>query len=95
MTMITGQLGACAPQREKYVALADESGINATLWFGIASIIVQVDAVGSVALVYDDGKGGPRKSVFCSFMWELALTRELCTTDVDGTMQVDAVPVAE
>jgi hypothetical protein len=88
MTMITGQLGASDPRKDQFVALADEGGINATLWFGIESVIVQVDKAGAISLVYDDGRG-QRKGVFHSFMWELAATTGFASTEPDGTMRVE------
>lgn len=89
MAAITGQLSPSDPRKHEYATLADEGGINATLWFGIESVIVQVDKTGAVNLVYDDGRGGKRKEIFHSFFRDLAMTEEFCYTDDDGSMKVE------
>lgn len=88
MTMITGQLASSDPRKQEYATLADAGGINATLWFGIESIIVQVNKAGAMNLVYDDGRGG-RKEIFHTFFRDLALTGDFCMTDEDGRMVVE------
>lgn len=89
VTLITGQLGKSDPAKQEYVALADEGGINATLWFGHESVILQVTTTGQVVLAYDDGTGGQRKTVFLGFFWEIAKLRAFAQTEPDGTLTVE------
>ena len=89
MTMITGQLQASDTTKQEYATLADEGGVNATLWFGIESVILQVNSAGHVVLVYDNGLGGDRKPVFMGFFWEIAATSSFVQTEPDGAMSVE------
>lgn len=88
MTTITGQLSPADPRKEVFVPLADESGINATLWYGAEFIIVQVNRVGAIDVVYDDGRGN-RKSLCHFFFRDLPLTNNFCMTEEDGRMVVE------
>lgn len=88
-TMVTGQLAAADPDKQRYTGLADEGGIVATLWFGTASVLVHLDCAGGVSLVYDAGDGTARKPIFHSFMWELAAMRDFVSTEPDGTVCVE------
>lgn len=89
VTMVTGQLGASDPRKSEYVALADEGGINATLWFGIESVVLQVNKAGQVVLAYNDGRGPNNKPVFMGFFWEIAAMRSIVSTEPDGTVSVE------
>lgn len=87
--MITGQLQPSDTDKQEYATLADEGGVNATLWFGVESIVLQVNKTGQVVLVYDDGRGGGRKAVFLSFFREIAAMRSIVSTEPDGAVSVD------
>jgi hypothetical protein len=89
MTMITGQLQASDTTKQEYATLADEGGVNATLWFGIESVLLQVNKTGQVVLVYDDGRGGDRKPIFMGFFHEIAATRSFAQIEPDGTMSIE------
>lgn len=89
MTMITGQLQPSDTSKQKFAVLADEGGINATLWFGAESVVLQVNETGQVVLAYDDGRGGNRKPLFMGFFHEIAATRSFAQIEPDGTMAIE------
>lgn len=90
MNAITGQLQPSDTSEQRFATLADEGGVNATLWFGQESLVLQVTTTGQAVLVYDDGRGGARKPVFMGFMWEIAKMTAFAQTERDGILTVEA-----
>ncbi len=90
MTTITAQLRSCDPRKDKQAQLADEAGINATVFYGLDAVCLQVNSVGHVVLTYHHASdGGPHKAIFMGFMPEISATTEIAWLQDDAMMVVE------
>jgi len=90
MTTITAQLRSCDLSKDKQAQLADEAGINATVFYGLDSVCLQVNSVGHVVLTYHHAiDGGPHKAIFMGFIPKIAATTELAWLTDDAKVRVE------
>ncbi len=90
MTTITAQLRSCDPRKDIHTQLADEAGINATVFYGLDSVCLQVNSVGHIVLTYHRSTDpAPHKAIFLGFMPDIAATTDLAWLRGDATMVVE------
>jgi hypothetical protein len=89
--MIRGEIQAADYRAEVAAAFTDRGGVRCTFSRdgSPASIVAQLHSSGCVTLTYRATPDADPKSIFVSFMDELAITRRFVYTDIEGEMTVE------